>query len=266
MTTITHITRPQPNSRTRDSKYQVKDHNVIFGHSESKHADSQYVLRVKDLPDDEKPREKLQQLGPVNLSMAELVAVVWGVGNRKEDVLAMAHRTLKEYGEKTIGNELNAERLAESADIPLIKATQLIASFELGRRFYATTAGRPVQVRNAKQAYQYLKDMGESQKEQLRGLYLNSRYQVIHDEIISVGSLTSNIVHPREVFQPAIERGAVAIIIAHNHPSGRLEPTMADIQVTEQLIGAGTILGIELLDHLVVTSSKYASVLDFIPQ
>ena len=250
--------------RTSQSNYQLEDHDLIFGHAEILQLDNQYVLRVKDMPDADKPREKLQELGPSSLSMAELVAIVWGVGSRKEDVLAMAHRTLKEYGEKAIGNELNAERLAETADIPLNKATQLIASLELGRRFYATAAGRPVQVRNAKQAYQYLHDMGESQKEQLRGLYLNSRYQVIHDEVISVGSLTSNIVHPREVYQPAIERGAVAIIIAHNHPSGRLEPTMADIQITEQLINAGNILGIELLDHLVITSSKYASVLDFI--
>jgi DNA repair protein RadC len=264
MTTATTSTTI-PAIRARSANYQLNDRDFIFGHAETTRPD-QYVLRVRDMPDAEKPREKMQQAGPANLSVAELVAILWGVGTRREDVLAMAHRTLKEYGEKAIGNELDAERLAETADIPLGKATQLIAAFELGRRFHATAAGRPVQVRNAKQAHVYLKDMGESQKEQLRGLYLNSRYQVIHDEIISVGSLTSNIVHPREVYQPAIERGAVAIIIAHNHPSGRLEPTMADIQITEQLITAGDILGIELLDHLVVTSAKYVSVLDFIPR
>jgi DNA repair protein RadC len=223
-----------------------------------------YVLRVKDLPDAEKPREKLLEAGPQNLSVAELVSVLWGVGTRKEDVLAMARRTLQEYGEKTLSTELNPKRLAEAADIPLVKACQVIAGFELGRRFYATQAGRPAQVRTAKQAYQYLQSMGSSTKEQLRGLYLNSRYQVIHDEVISVGSLTSNIVHPREVFQPAIERHAVAIIIAHNHPSGSLEPTMADLDVTEQLLAAGEVLGIELLDHLIITPGKYASVMECI--
>jgi DNA repair protein RadC len=89
---------------------------------------------------------------------------------------------------------------------------------------------------------------------------------VIHDEVISIGSLTSNVVHPREVFQPAIERGAVAIILAHNHPSGRLEPTMPDISITEQLIKAGDVLGIELLDHLIITSGKYTSVMECIDQ
>lgn len=241
--------------------YQLQDHDLVF-----REANDQYVLRVKDLPEPERPREKMLELGAGHLSVPELVAIVWGVGNRKEDVLAMAQRTLKEYGEKTLSNELNPERLSEAADIPLTKAAQIVASFELGRRFYASQAGRPVHVRNARQAYRYLKDMGTYQKEQLRGLYLNSRYQIVHDEVISVGSLTSNVVHPREVFQPAIERGAVAIIIAHNHPSGRLEPTEADIEVTKQLVAAGEVLGIELLDHLIITTAKYVSVMECIDE
>lgn len=242
---------------TQPRPYTIKDRDVILGDTEPR-----YVLRVKDLPEAEKPREKLLEAGPHNLSVAELVAVLWGVGTRKEDVLAMAKRTLREYGEKTLSTELNPKRLAEAADIPLLKACQVVAGFELGRRFYANQSGRPVHVRTAKQAYQYLRGMGLSTKEQLRGLYLNSRYQVIHDEVISVGSLTSNIVHPREIFLPAIERHAVALIIAHNHPSDSLQPTMADIEVTAQLIAAGEVLGIELLDHLIITSSKYASVME----
>jgi DNA repair protein RadC len=244
-------------SATAELTYKLHDRDVILTESST-----EYVLRVKDLPDDERPREKLLAAGPQNLSVAELVAILWGVGTRKEDVLAMAKRTLQEYGEKVIMRETNPAKLAVTADIPLTKACQLVAGFELGRRFYATSrTGRPLQVRNLKQAYQYVKDMGSYHKEQLRGLYLDSRYHVIHDEIISVGSLTSNIVHPREVFQPAIEHGAAAIIIAHNHPSGVLEPTSADIAVTEQLIAAGEILGIELLDHLVITATRHTSVM-----
>lgn len=242
------------------TEYSVRDHDLLFTEAEN-----QYVLRVRDMAEDERPRERMLRSGPGSLSVAELVAVVWGVGNRKEDVLAMARRALREYGEKAITNELNPERLSQTAEIPLTKACQVIASLELGRRFYARQAsGQPIHVRNAKQAYQHLRDIGRSQKEQLRGLYLNSRYQVVHDEVISVGSLTSNIVHPREVFQPAIERGAVAVILAHNHPSGRLEPTTADIHITEQLVAAGKVLGIELLDHLVVTATKHGSIMDFI--
>jgi DNA repair protein RadC len=141
-----------------------------------------------------------------------------------------------------------------------VKACELIAAFELGRRFFANQAGRAVYVRNAGQAFEYLKSIGYSTKEQLRGLYLNSRYQVIHDEIISVGSLTANIVHPREVFRPAIEQGAVAVIIAHNHPSGNPEPTDEDIAVTNQLTAAGALLGIDLLDHLVIAGNTFVRI------
>ncbi len=242
------------------SRYTVTDRDLIFTET-----DNQYVLRVRDMAEDERPRERLLRGGPGNLSVAELVAIVWGVGSRKEDVLAMARRTLREYGENAITNELSPQRLSQTADIPLAKACQIIASLELGRRFYARqSSGQPAHIRNAKQAYQHLRDIGRSQKEQLRGLYLNSRYQVVHDEVISVGSLTSNIVHPREVFQPAIERGAVAVILAHNHPSGKLEPTTADIDITEQLIAAGKVLGIELLDHLIITATKHVSIMDIV--
>lgn len=237
--------------------YSLIDHDVVMTPNPN-----QYVLRVKDLPDSARPRERLTEFGPKALSTSELLAVIWGVGTRKEEVLGMAKRTLKEYGEKAINHETNPVRLAESADIPLAKACQLVASFEIGRRYYAVHAGRPVQVRTARQAYWYLKSIANHQKEQLRGIYLNARYQVIHDEIISIGTLTSNIVHPREVFQPAIEHGAVAVIIAHNHPSGRLEPTAADIAVTEQLFAGGKLLGIELLDHLVIAGTKYTSVME----
>jgi DNA repair protein RadC len=235
--------------------YLLKDRDLIFKNQ------GDYVIRFRELPDHEKPREKLLESGPSSLTIAELVAIIWGTGNKKEDVLAMARRTVKEYGDKALGNELNPRRLSLAAGISINKACQLIASLELGRRFQAKQTGRRPHVRNARQAYALFKDMGSLQKEQLRGIYLNSRYEVVRDEVISVGSLTSNIVHPREVFQPAIEHGAIALILAHNHPSGRVEPTMADIEITEQLISAGQVLGIDLLDHLVITETKYISVM-----
>ena len=174
--------------------------------------------------------------------------------------MQMAQRVLKEYGEKALIHQTDVQALADSLDLPLGKASQVIASFELGRRYFGQKAGHPVSIRNADQAYEYLRGMGSSHKEQLRGLYLGSRYQLVHDEVISVGSLTANIVHPREVFGPALEYGAVAVIIAHNHPSGSLEPTTEDLQVTSQLKAAGQIMGIDLLDHLIIAESSYASI------
>lgn len=244
-------------ARRNRRPYILQDHDLFLGEP-----DIGYVLKVKDLPDDERPREKLLSLGPQVLSVSELVAVLWGVGTRKEDVLAMAQRTLREYGEKTISHENSPRQLAEAAGIPLGKACQIVAGFELGRRFYDKRSGRPVQVRTLRQAQAYLRGMGDLSKEQLRGLYLDSRYQVVHDEVISIGSLTANIVHPREVFRPAIERGAVAVIIAHNHPSGVAKPTMADLETTAQLRQAGEVLGIPLLDHLLVTGTACISIID----
>ncbi len=235
--------------------YRLFDNDLLLSEG-----DEPYVLRVRDLAAQDKPREKLMSLGPKSLSVAELVAILLGVGTKKEEVMTMAQRILKEYGERVITTETNPKTLADSLGIPIGKACQLVASFELGRRFYQNRGGRAVFVRTAKQAHGHLRSMGNLPKEQLRGLYLNSRYQVVHEEVISTGSLTANIVHPREVFQPALEYGAVALIIAHNHPSGSLDPTAADLEVTGQLQEAGRILGIDLLDHLVIAGDKFVSI------
>ncbi|MDN5275031.1 MAG: replication and repair protein RadC [Candidatus Saccharibacteria bacterium] len=245
------------NTLARPQSYLLTDTDLIMGEGGAR-----YVLRVRDLPLEDKPREKLLSTGPSNLTHVELMAVLLGVGTRKEEVMTMASRILREYGERAIMNERNPQRLAESLDIPLAKACQIVACFELGRRSYQDRAGKPLFVRNATQAFEHLRSMGNLQKEQLRGLYVNSRYQVIHEEIISIGSLTANIVHPREVFQPALEYNAVAVIIAHNHPSGTLEPSEGDIEATQQLVAAGKVLGIELLDHLVITKDAFISIVE----
>jgi DNA repair protein RadC len=145
--------------------------------------------------------------------------------------------------------------------IPLCKACQLVACFELGRRLFRNADGRkPVTIRTASQVYDYLRDMRDLPKEHLRGLYLDSHYQLIHDELISIGTLTSNLVHPREVFRPALEFSAAALILAHNHPSGVPRASEADLLITRQIIEAGRVLGIGLLDHVIIARTKYASV------
>lgn len=235
--------------------YALHAHNIIMG----EHV-RDYELQVKDLPEPDRPRERMVRDGPGALSTPELLAAILGVGTRKEEVLTMAQRVVKEYGDKSIAGETNPRKMAEALDIPVAKACQIIAAFEIGRRFYINQNGKPIYIRNARQAFEHLRAIGYSTKEQLRGLYLSSRYQVVHDEVISVGSLTANIVHPREVFRPAIEHGAVAVIIAHNHPSGDPTPTDADISVTRQLKFAGSLLGIELLDHLIVTDNAFITI------
>lgn len=243
-------------------EYALKDNDLILGLPAGRAGarEKEYVLRVKDLPSEEKPREKMVKQGPSVLSEVELLAVILGVGTRKEEVFAMASRIFKQYGKNTIVNQTDPKELERELDIPMAKACQIVAAFELGRRFFRKTNGGPAIVRTPKQAYEFLKDMRDLPKEHLRGIYLNSRHRVIHDEIISIGSLTASIIHPREVFRPALECRAAAIIVAHNHPSGNARPTREDIEITNQLIEAGKILGIDLLDHIVISKNGFSSI------
>ena len=172
----------------------------------------------------------------------------------------MSQRLLKEYGESAIVHQKDPKKIAAALGIPFVKACQVVACFELGRRFFKTDGKRPLVIRTAQQVYEYLKDMRDLPKEHLRGLYLDSHYQLIHDEIISIGSLTANIIHPREVFRPAIEYSASAIILAHNHPSGVAKPSDADLAITSQIVNAGKMLGVSVLDHVIITKNKYESI------
>jgi DNA repair protein RadC len=222
--------------------------------------ESYKVYRVKDIPKSERPHEKLQSYGPEELSNRELLASILYTGTKKEGVMTMASRVIDEYGDNYVINETDPKRLAKFLNLPISKATQIVATFSLGKRLFSQKKKRSVTIRNSKEAFKYLKDMSELPKEHLRGLYLNSRYKLIHEETISIGTLTESLVHPREVFRPAIEYGAVAVILAHNHPSGDLSASDADIELTERITQAGKILGIELIDHIIITNGKHSSV------
>lgn len=218
------------------------------------------ITKIKDLPIHEKPREKLMEKGPEILSLSELIAIILQTGTKKENILNMSSRLLKEYGDKAISDQKNPQMLSKEFKLPITKACQLIACFELGKRLFKENQGVKKTIKSAKDVYDYLQDMRNLNKEQFRGLYLNSRSKLIHDEIISLGILDCSIVHPREVFQPAIEYSSVAIILAHNHPSGSLSPSLEDIKVSANLLRAGEILGIRIIDHLIISKEGYYSI------
>jgi DNA repair protein RadC len=219
-----------------------------------------YTLTIHDLPSEERPREKLIEQGPAALSIDELLAVILVTGTRKETLLDMTQRILKEYGERSILSATDVKILSGDLSIPEVKAAQIVACGELGRRFHRKSRdGVPV-LRTAEDVFTYTIDMRNLTKEQLRGLYLNAHYQLVHDEVISIGTVDANIVHPREVFRPALAYAAAAVILVHNHPSGNLNPSAADLLVTKQLKEAGRLLGIDLIDHVIVTLESYASI------
>lgn len=221
-----------------------------------------YQLTIRDIPHDQKPREKLFAGGVISLSMAELWALVLNVGTKKEDVLTMSSRIIKEYGERSIISQTNPLALSQDLNIPIGKAQQIVATIELGKRLFERNPTGAKIIRTADDVHEYTKNMRELPKEHLRGVYLNSHYKVIHDEIISIGTIDANIIHPREVFRPALEYAAAAVILVHNHPSGSLEPSEADIIITQQLAQAGQLLGIDLIDHVIVSSQGFKSIMN----
>jgi DNA repair protein RadC len=220
----------------------------------------EYPLTIHDLPSEEKPREKILASGPEALSMKELLAVILMTGTTKEDVIEMSNRLIRDYGERSILAERNAEKLSKDMDIPIVKACQIVACGELGRRFYDRSESGFVTIRNAKDVYDYLQDMRNLPKEHLRGIYLNSHNRILRDEVISIGTVNSNMIHAREVFRPAIECNAAAVILAHNHPSGEAVPSKEDTDITADLVQAGKILGITILDHVIITKNSFVSV------
>lgn len=219
-----------------------------------------YVMKIRDMSDEDRPRERLVNAGPSSLAVHELLAVVLGTGTTREDVMTMTSRIVKEYGERTIFSQTSATRLAQDLGIPLTKATQIVACGELGRRFYSQRASGLAVLRTGKDVHSYVRDMERLPKEHLRGIYLNTHYRVIHDEVISIGTINANLIHPREVFKPAIEYGAAGIILVHNHPSGITKASAADVEITEQLVQVGKIIGIGIVDHVIVGGNKWASV------
>ncbi len=225
------------------------------------HGRAYEIKRIRDMAEGEKPREKMIKNGVGALSLAELLAVVLGVGTKREEVFSMSSRLLREYGEKAIAAQKDPIAIVKELKMPEAKACQIVACFELGRRLFQKKPGGLITIRNATQAFAYLKDMGALKKEQFRGLYLNNHYQLIHDEIISIGTIDASLVQAREVFRPALEYGASAIIIAHNHPSGVLKSSREDAEITSNLLAAGNILDIEILDHLIIGNNKYISII-----
>ncbi|MBU0661275.1 DNA repair protein RadC [Patescibacteria group bacterium] len=211
---------------------------------------------IKDIPHVDRPREKIMRYGPDKLSNTELLAILLRTGQQGENVLALSHRVLKQFHSGNLA-KASIKQLTDIHGIGPATACQLVATFELGKRLLKGKTARlylsPEDVWKATQ------DIRSNKKEHTLIFYLNSRQQEITKEHISVGTLTQNLVHPREVFEPAIRHNAAQIIVAHNHPSGDCEPSEEDIIVTERLVHAGMILGIDVIDHVIVTQKYFVS-------
>ncbi|RLD95640.1 MAG: hypothetical protein DRI93_02295 [Aquificota bacterium] len=217
----------------------------------------QYVLRIKDLSTDEKPREKLINHGPGALRNYELLAIILSRGTRKEGVLEMAHRIMEQYHPAFLEQELTVEKVKTLYNLGTVHACQFIAAMELGRRLFQK--GKEVYFRTPGQVHEYLKGMAYLSKEHVRALYLDVKNRLIREEVVSIGGLNSSPLQPREVIRPALLCNAAGIILAHNHPSGDPEPSPGDLEITARVKEACRLMDMELLDHIVIGDKGYVS-------
>jgi len=210
---------------------------------------------VKDLEPIDRPREKLMKYGPGKLSSEELIAMVLGSGTKRESVLKISARLLREFPGESLA-DVGFDRF-RAAGLGPGKACALVAAFELGRRLLV--GKQSALLLSPKDVWDRMADIRDKKKEHFTVFFLNVKNQEIERRIISVGTLSSNLVHPREVFEPAVGVCAAHVIVSHNHPSGSLEPSDDDVRLTARLVEAGKILGIELLDHVIVASGGFLS-------
>jgi len=217
---------------------------------------------IHDLPKEERPRERLVKFGEQALAAQELLQLILGRGIAGESVAVTAQKLLSRFGSLQKLGEASIEELSSVKGIGLAKATQIKAVFEIGRRISTQTPSyKSKELTDPKKVYQLIKSkLKDYQKEHFYIIALNSRNHSVAE--VSVGSLNASIVHPREVFAEAIKNKAASVIFAHNHPSGDSEPSEDDLTITKRLVEVGKIMGIEIIDHIIVTENGFLSFKD----
>lgn len=213
---------------------------------------------VRDLPKEERPRERLVKYGESALSLQELLQIILRTGNKGESVVTLAQKLLVHFGNLQKLKEASIEELMSIKGIGLAKAVQIKAALELGRRAEITLERKQKKIISPQDVFKLMKSkLKDYSKEHFYIISLNSRNAIINE--ISIGTLNASLVHPREVFDEAIRQRANSIILVHNHPSSDPTPSKDDIKITKKLKEAGKILGIEVLDHIIITRNSYLS-------
>jgi DNA repair protein RadC len=215
------------------------------------------LMKIRDIPEDNRPRERLEKLGASVLSDAEIIALIIQTGSRNESAIDVANNIISKFGIAKLSN-ISLKELQSIKGIGRAKAIQLISAIELSKRL-KENKGRNVHIQFAYQVYKHLESMSSLEQEHFKILMLNTKNRIIKEEIISIGLLDTTLIHPREVFKNAIRECASSIIIVHNHPSGDPEPSKADLEITNDLVRAGEIIDIEVLDHVIIGKGRYWS-------
>jgi DNA repair protein RadC len=212
------------------------------------------LKNIRDLPNFDRPREKLVNKGPEALSDAELLAILLGSGVKGRDVFQVSHAILRKLDQDR--ERINVKDLLSVEGVGFAKASQIAAAFELARRRLVRES---IQIQKAEDILPLVSYIADKKQEYFLCITLNGANEVIGNRVVTVGLLNTNQVHPREVFVDAISDRAASVIFVHNHPSGQLKASPDDIATTNQLVDAGKILGISVLDHVIITKKGYFS-------
>ena len=214
-------------------------------------------MRISDRHPNDRPREKLARYGTVRLSDLELLMAIIGSGNKQADVGKIAREVLKIVRQK--GGDVSYDDLRGVVGLGEAKIPVIVASLELARR-YLLDSDQPI-IDSPEKAVDLLADIRDKKQEYFVCLTLDGANRLIAKRVVTIGTLTASLVHPREVFADAIADRAASIIVAHNHPSGSLEASQADKEVTNRLRQAGELLGISLVDHIIITKDHFQSII-----
>ena len=215
---------------------------------------------VRDLPREERPRERLQKFGSEALSAQELLALIIGRGIPKKSVMSISQELLTRFGNVKAISQATIEELSQIKGISLAKAAQIKACFELGKREELEPELINFDIKNPESVVKAIRaSIKDKAKEHFKLILLNPRNKIIGISTISIGTLNASLVHPREVFKDAIVHTAASVVLAHNHPSGDPEPSEDDLKITKKLVESGKILGIEVLDHIIITKNGFKS-------
>ena len=214
--------------------------------------------RIKDLPKIERPREKLISKGAQNLKDEELLAILLRTGREGKNVLELARQVLAEYPKKRL-LKLTYEDLTKIKGIDSAKACTILAAIELVKRALEKGEETLPIIRSTKDVIAQAVYMRDKTREHLMTIYLNARNEMIFKKPMFIGTLNANLVHPREIFQEALKQNAASVILVHNHPSGDPEPSQDDLEITKRILEAGKIMGIDVLDHVIITKNKIFS-------
>jgi DNA repair protein RadC len=229
-------------------------------------------LYVRELPPDERPRERLKKLGAEALTTSELIAILFRTGSRKSGAQDVAQRLMAQFGDLEHLARASIEELCSVDGVGTVKALEIKAALELGKRLAAFTGDERPSIRSPEEASalfmsqfkgldkeHFMSQFKGLDKEHFRAVLLNTKNHILKTVEISVGSLDASLVHPRECFRPAVAASAASIILLHNHPSGDPEPSADDINITKRLKETGKVLGIEVLDHIIFGAGTYVS-------